>query len=99
MEDCSARLVAELHDDNTIATMLIRMRLYGFIFTWLENVLAPNELRIDAAERDKVKQAGASAAASIRVELSCTPETTNQLEIKAQVYAGKAQPSRESSKY
>jgi len=45
----------------------------------------PNELRIDAARRGKVKRKEASAAASMRVELSRTLETTNQLENKAQV--------------
>jgi hypothetical protein len=45
---------------------------------------ASNELRNDAAERDKVKKEGASAAASFRVERSRTPEDTTLLEIKAQ---------------
>ncbi len=58
---------------------------------------AGNELRIDAAEMDKVKTEGECAAASIRVELSRTPEGTNQLEIKTQVYAGITRPSRQSS--
>jgi hypothetical protein len=44
-----------------------------------------NELRIDAARRGKVKRKEESAAASIRVELSRTPETINQLENKGQV--------------
>jgi hypothetical protein len=39
----------------------------------------PNELRIDAAERDKVKTEIECAAASIGVELSRTPENTNLL--------------------
>jgi hypothetical protein len=33
----------------------------------------------------------------MRVELSRTPETTNQLENKRQVYAGITQPSRQST--
>jgi hypothetical protein len=34
------------------------------------------ELRIDAAGRVKVRRKGVCAAASVRVELSRTPETT-----------------------
>jgi hypothetical protein len=41
--------------------------------------MPPNELRIDAAEREKVEAEVECAAASIRVELSHTPENTNQL--------------------
>jgi hypothetical protein len=50
----------------------------------LDNSQTPNELRIDAAERDKVKRRRVSAAASIRVERSRTPEHTALLEIKAE---------------
>ena len=57
-----------------------------------------NELRIDAAEMDKVKTEGVCAAASIRVERSRTPEKTNQLEIKAQVSAGTSQRNHKSTK-
>jgi hypothetical protein len=53
----------------------------------------PNELRIDAAERDKVKGRRARAAASIRVERSRTPEDTILLGIKAKGQAGKTGPS------
>jgi hypothetical protein len=42
---------------------------------------------------DKVKTERVSAAASIRVERSRTPEDTNQLEIKAQEQAGRGQPT------
>jgi hypothetical protein len=59
---------------------------------------APNELRIDAAEGDKVRRMRVSAAASIRVERSRTLGDKNLLEIKAQVYAGKIQPSPQSTK-
>jgi len=56
-----------------------------------------NELRIDAAEMDKVKKEGVRAAASIRVERSRTPKQTNQLEIKAQVSAGTTQHNHKST--
>jgi hypothetical protein len=57
-----------------------------------------NELRIDAAKNAKVKRRFPGAAASIRVERSRAPEETNQLEIKAQVSAGIAQPKPKSTK-
>lgn len=37
--------------------------------------VAPNELRIDAAGGERVKTVAVCAAASVRVELSRTPET------------------------
>jgi hypothetical protein len=57
----------------------------------------PNELRIDAAEAEKIKAGMVCAAASIRVGLSRTPENTNHLEIKGQVLAGNPQPNRKST--
>jgi len=45
--------------------------------------MPPNELRIDAAEEEKIKTAVVSAAASVRVGLSRTPKTpTRDLGIK-----------------
>jgi hypothetical protein len=52
-----------------------------------------NELRIDAAERAKVRGRRVRAAASIRVERSRPPEHTNLLEIKVQDQAGRDQPT------
>jgi hypothetical protein len=66
---------------------------FCLLFIFLLIFLKPaNELRIDAAERDKVKKARVSAAASIRVERSRTPEDTTLLEIKAKGLAGKTGP-------
>jgi hypothetical protein len=42
----------------------------------------PNELRIDAAERDKVKKEGVRADASIRAERTHISDDTTLLEIK-----------------
>jgi len=56
--------------------------------TTLFSMQAPNELRMDAAEMDKVKTEGMCAAASIQVARSRTLEKTNQLKIKAHVSAG-----------
>jgi hypothetical protein len=53
------------------------------------SVSPANELRIDAAEMDKVKTEGVSVAASIRVERSRTPEDITLLGIKAKGKAGK----------
>jgi len=48
----------------------------------------PNELRIDAAEREKDRGKGHGAAASVRVGLSRTPNhTTRDLEIKGLLVA------------
>ena len=48
------------------------------IFSWAQNVFQKlyNELRIDAAEREKDRGKGQYAAASVRVGLSRTPNPT-----------------------
>ena len=57
----------------------------------------PNELRIDAAERDIIRRTRGSAAASNRVERSRTPEHTALLEIKAEGQARKIVPDQSST--
>jgi hypothetical protein len=60
----------------------------------------PNELRIDAAETEKIKTEVECAAASIRVERSRTLENTTppvHLEIRSQAFAGMSQPHRKST--
>jgi len=68
-----------------------------FVFALALELGLPNELRIDAAEAEKIKAGMVCAAASIRVGLSRTPENTNHLEIKGQVLAGNPQPNRKST--
>jgi hypothetical protein len=63
------------------------VRLKQFYFGVL-----PNELRIDAAERQG-QMKGVRAAASIRVERSRTPEHIKLLEIKTQGQGGKSRPN------
>ena len=83
---------ASTQDFIALAEEISGQSLADFFQTWLytavvpplPSLAGPNELRIDAAERDKVKRRRVSAAASIRVERSRTPEDTALLEIKAE---------------
>jgi len=52
---------------------------HPFLLCQAQALAPPNDLRIDAAEEEKVKTAKENAAASVLVELSCTPKNSEQL--------------------